>query len=90
MDKLLNVIQLSPKSRPNSARIKPIREYTGASRGDWLRLPSGHIVEVCKIMGESSPDVSLRYLDDDGVMATGDFIVKLSWLVANSKNVGRA
>lgn len=56
-------------------------------KGQWLRLPSGRLVQVCKIIGDHNPQVSLRYLDDDGVMATGDFLVLLTWLVVHARRV---
>ena len=62
-----------------------IPRITKVSRGDWLVLPSGRTVQVCKVIGDTRPEVSLRYLDDDGVMATGDFIVRLSWLLSCAK-----
>jgi hypothetical protein len=58
--------------------------------GRWLRLPSGKIVQVCKIIDKinpQNPDVSLRYLDDDGVMATGDFVMRMGWLVVHASNI---
>lgn len=65
----------------------PFTRPVKLSRGDWLTLPSGRTVQVCRIVGESRPEVSLRYLDEDGVMATGDFIVTLAWLLTNGKKV---
>lgn len=62
-----------------------IPRLSRVSRGDWLILPSGRTVEVCKIIGDTRPEVSLRYLNDDGVMATGDFVVRLSWLLSFAK-----
>lgn len=62
-----------------------IPRITKVSRGDWLILPSGRTVQVCKVVGDTRPEVSLRYLDDDGVQSTGSFDVRLSWLLANAR-----
>jgi hypothetical protein len=70
-----------------SATLSRAGGLTSVRRGDWLTLPSGRTVQVCRIDGVLHPEVSLRYLDDDGVMATGDFIVKLSWLLTNARRV---
>lgn len=64
-----------------------IPRITKVSRGDWLVLPSGRTVQVCKVIGDTRPEVSLRYLDDDGVQSTGSFDVKLAWLLQNAKRV---
>jgi hypothetical protein len=57
-------------------------------RGDWLKLPSGAVVSVCKIeMRDGVENVSLRYLDSDGVMATGDFLMTLKHLRAHAEKV---
>lgn len=66
----------------------PIRRIKKIDKGDWLLLPSGRAVQVSKVVGERQPDVSLRYLDDDGVQSTGSFNVSLRWLLANGKKVG--
>lgn len=58
-----------------------MKKVTKVIRGDWLLLPSGRTIEVCKVIGESHPEVSIRYLDDDGVRAIHDFVVRLSWLL---------
>jgi hypothetical protein len=52
-------------------------------RNDWL-LPSGKLVAVCTIKGERNPEVSLRYLDTDGVQSTMDFTMRLSFLIKNA------
>ena len=62
-----------------------IPRITKVSRGDWLILPSGRTVQVGKVVGDTRPEVSLRYLDDDGVQSTGSFDVRLSWLLANAR-----
>ena len=54
-------------------------------RGLWLLLPSGEHVEVSAVKGESHPEVTLRYLDDEGTVATGCFVVSLAWLVTCAK-----
>ena len=54
-------------------------------RHDWLMLPSGKLVAVCAIKGTSNPEVSLRYLDNDGVRATMDFTMRLSFLIQNAR-----
>lgn len=64
-----------------------IPRITKVSRGDWLILPSGRTVQVGKVVGDTRPEVSLRYLDDDGVQSTGSFDVKLAWLLQNAKRV---
>ena len=65
-------------------QVRPPR-LVNISRGDWLVLPSGRTVQVCKVSGDTRPEVSLRYLDDDGVQSTGSFDVRLSWLLANAR-----
>ena len=63
---------------------------TKVAKGRWLRLPSSKIVQVCKIIDKinpRNPDVSLRYVDDDGVMATGDFVMRMNWLAAHATNI---
>ena len=49
-------------------------------RHDWLRLPSGAVVSVCRVGGEAKPNVEVRYLDKDGVQSTGSYTVTLQWL----------
>ena len=56
-------------------------------KGAWLRLPSGQHVEVFAIKGEHHPEVTLRYLDNDGTVSTGCFVVSLTWLVNFAKKV---
>lgn len=62
-----------------------IPRISKVTRGDWLVLPSGRTVQVCKVIGDARPEVSLRYLNDDGVQSTGSFDVKLAWLLKNAK-----
>lgn len=57
-------------------------------KGDWLQLPSGRMIEVRKVIGDSNPDVEVRYLDEDGTRATGSFFLRLSFLLANGRKVG--
>lgn len=64
-----------------------IPRLTRVARGDWLILPSGRTVQVCKIIGDNRPDVSLRYLDEDGVQSAGSFEVSLTWLLHHGKKV---
>ena len=55
---------------------------------DWVRLPSGRIATIRKITGENRPDATLRYLDDNGVMSTGEFEVKFEFLQKFAVKVG--
>lgn len=58
------------------------------ARNDWLKLPSGSVVAVCRIETiRGVEQVSLRYLDEDGVMATGDFLMTLSHLKKYAEKV---
>ena len=56
--------------------------------GDWVRLPSGRIATIRKITGENRPDATLRYLDDNGVMSTGEFDMKFEFLQSYAVKVG--
>jgi|GEM_PF-3180301 len=60
---------------------------TKVSKGDWLQLPSGRFIEVCKIVGENRPEVHVRHLDSDGVKATGSFILSLAFLLAHGRRL---
>jgi hypothetical protein len=57
-------------------------------QNDWVRLPSGRIATIRKITGESRPDATLRYLDDNGVMSTGEFEMKFEFLQKFAVKVG--
>lgn len=68
------------------AQARPVKAPE-VRRGAWLRLPSGQHVEVFAIKGEFHPEVTLRYLDSDGTVSTGCFVVSLTWLVKFAKKV---
>lgn len=57
------------------------------SKGQWFRLPSGKVVEVCGTKGPRHVEVVLRYLDDDGAMAPGEFQLSLEFLLKHGKRV---
>lgn len=54
---------------------------------DWIKLPSGRMVQVCRIVGEHHPDAEVRYLDENGAMAASSFQVKLSFLAAHGERL---
>lgn len=54
---------------------------------DWIKLPSGRVVEVRRIVGDHHPDAEVRYLNEDGAMAAGCFTVKLAFLAAHGERV---
>jgi hypothetical protein len=56
--------------------------------GDWVRLPSGRIATIRKITSNNRPDATLRYLDDNGVMSTGEFEVRFQFLQTWAVKVG--
>lgn len=56
-------------------------------RGDWLRLPSGALVEVCKTRETYNPEVTVRYVDSDGVRSTGCFLLKMTFLLKHAKKI---
>ena len=47
-------------------------------KGAWLLLPSGQHVEVFAVKGKQHPEDTLRYLDNDGTVSTGWFVVCLT------------
>lgn len=53
-------------------------------RGDWLTLPSKRLVRLCRIEVEGAV---LRYLNDDGQMAQGEFLLTLDFLRLYAKKV---
>lgn len=73
-----------------SAVAAPPRKAITVAPKDWLELPSGSLVQVCKIVGVLHPEVSLRYVDEMGVMAHGEFRMKLDLLKRVAVKVGRA
>lgn len=66
----------------------PLRRVIKVTRGDWLLLPSGRTIEVSKVVGENHPEVHVRYLDEDAVVSTGSFTVRLEWLLVHGRRVG--
>lgn len=56
-------------------------------RDDWLTLPSGKLVSV-RGMSQSG-DVTLRYVNDDGALANGEFQMGLKFLQDRAKKVER-
>ncbi len=57
-------------------------------QNDWVRLPSGRIATIRKVSGQNRPDATLRYLDEDGVMSTGEFEMKFEFLQKFAVKVG--
>jgi hypothetical protein len=57
-------------------------------QNDWVRLPSGRIATIRKVTGQNRPDATLRYLDEDGVMSTGEFEMKFEFLQKFAVKVG--
>lgn len=49
-------------------------------RNDWIRLPSGRCAAVCRVSPDVESEVSLRYLDEDGVMDNNEFKVRLAFI----------
>ncbi|MEO8021099.1 hypothetical protein [Polaromonas sp.] len=56
-------------------------------KGQWFRLPSGKTAQVCRIVGGKAPEVVIRYLDNDGAMAAGEFQMTLAFLLTHGKRV---
>ena len=61
-------------------------------KGQWYRLPSGQMVEVCGVVKVIVPatfthEVTLRYLDADGAMSPNDFQLSLEFLQTRSERV---
>jgi hypothetical protein len=61
----------------------PVLLYT------WFLLPSGRMVEVRKITGDHKPVVVVRYVNDNGELAHGEFVLLLSFLVQHGKAVAK-
>ena len=53
----------------------------------WWQLPSGAVVEVRKITGESNPECVVRRLNADAEMEPGEFVLRLSFLAKHGKQV---
>ena len=70
-----------------SAVYAPAVKAPEVRKGAWLLLPSGQHVEVFAVKGEHHPEVTLRYLDSDGTVSTGCFVVRLDWVVNFAKKV---
>lgn len=45
------------------------------------RLPSGRTVQVRRIEGEQYPDAIVRYMSEDGELATSEFHLSLQFLM---------
>lgn len=69
-------------------------------KGQWFTLPLGRTAEVCGfglergqalrdgvLVEVEHPNVSLRYLDDDGAMEPTDFRLRLDFLAKNGRRV---
>lgn len=71
-------------------------------KGDWLKLPSGKVVEVRRLNlvrmprkdGDKGPrlatEVTLRFLNADGAMAPGEFALSLTFINTHCKRVAVA
>ena len=65
---------------------------SGIEKGQWYRLTSGKIVEVCCILKVEVPatfthEVTLRYVDSNGAMSPNDFQVSLGFMQARTERV---
>lgn len=68
-------------------------------KGNWFRLPSGNVAEVCRLKlvrvprqdGDRGPglatEVALRFLDADGAMAPGEFTLSLTFITTYCRRV---
>lgn len=70
-------------------------------KGQWFLMPSGKTVEVCRVeccevvrldargrrMTVEEHEVVLRYLNNDGAMAPGEFLLALDFLLKHGKHV---
>lgn len=71
-------------------------------KGQWWRLPSGRVAEVRRTRVLTLPqavdaapgakpgefiEAVLRYLDDDGAMAAGEFHLSCAFLLKHGKHV---
>ena len=68
-------------------------------KGQWYQMPSGKLVQVCKLEtirapmkdGDTSPqqtvEVTLRFLNDDGAMAPGKFVLDESFIAKHCKRI---
>ena len=57
------------------------------TKGQWFRLPSAKLVQVCAINGDRHPEVVLRYLDAEGAMAPGEFQLSLQFMLKHTRRV---
>jgi hypothetical protein len=57
------------------------------SKGQWFKLPRGKVAEVCMVKTGHRPEVVLRYLDNDGAMAPGEFVLTLEFLLKHGARV---
>ena len=67
-------------------------ESHNIEKGQWYRLSTGNVVEVCCISKVEVPatfrhEVTLRYLNADGAMSPNDFQVSLEFMKARSERV---
>ncbi|MCY1166573.1 hypothetical protein D9M73_65150 [compost metagenome] len=70
-----------------------------ASKGQWFKLPSGKTAEVCGLAQVRMPmtdqdreprfstEVTLRFLNNDGAMAPGEFVLSLEFLLKHGVRV---
>lgn len=68
-------------------------------KGQWYRLPSKRVAEVCHSREVRLPlrdtdtlprvatEVTLRFLDDDGAMAPGEFQLSLEFILKHCARV---
>jgi len=54
---------------------------------DWWQLPSGKLISIRKITGVSRPELTVRYINDDGAMEPGEFFISMAFLAAHGKRI---
>lgn len=72
---------------------------TPVAKGQWFLLPSGKVAQVCSLAtvrapmqdGDRSPrqavEVTFRFLNTDGAMAPGEFVLAESFIDKHCKRV---
>lgn len=54
---------------------------------DWWELPSGRLVSIRKITGVSRPELTVRYIDENGAMLPGEFFISMAFLAAHGQRI---
>lgn len=54
---------------------------------DWWRLPSGKLISIRKITGVSRPELTVRYVDDNGALHPGEFFISMAFLAAHGTRI---